>query len=97
MFKKIFDPILIAKKIIIIENIKNQEHAETVSKAIQAAINEPIIIHSALVITAKASIGLARYPQDATDPESLLKAADESMYRAKKQKKYIWIRAVNCN
>lgn len=73
--------------VIIIENIKNQEHAETVSKAIQAAINEPIIIHPDLIITAKASIGLARYPQDATNPESLLKAADESMYRAKKQKK----------
>ncbi len=72
--------------VIIIEDIKSQEHIETVSKAIQAAINEPIVIHSALTITPKASIGMARYPEDATDPESLLKAADESMYRAKKQK-----------
>lgn len=72
--------------VIIIEDIKSQEHIETVSKAIQAAINEPIILHSALTITPKASIGIAQYPEDATDPESLLKAADESMYKAKKQK-----------
>jgi diguanylate cyclase (GGDEF)-like protein/PAS domain S-box-containing protein len=75
--------------VIIIEDIKSQEHIETVSKAIQAAINEPIIIDSTLTITPKASIGLARYPQDAIDPESLLKAADESMYKAKKQKKAV--------
>ena len=73
--------------VVIIEDIKNQEHIETVSKAIHAAINEPITIHPALTITAKASIGLARYPEDATDSESLLKAADESMYKAKKTKK----------
>lgn len=72
--------------VIIIEDIKNQEHIETVSKAIQMAINEPIIIHSQLVLTAKASIGMASYPEDGTDPESLIKAADASMYRAKKQK-----------
>jgi diguanylate cyclase (GGDEF)-like protein/PAS domain S-box-containing protein len=73
--------------VIIIEDIKNNEHIETVLKAVQAAINEPIIINSNLVITAKASIGIAQYPQDATDAESLLKAADEQMYTAKKQKK----------
>lgn len=71
--------------VIIIEDIKNKEHIETVHKAIQAAINEPIIIHSTLVLTAKASIGIAQYPEDATDAESLLKAADELMYRVKKQ------------
>jgi diguanylate cyclase (GGDEF)-like protein len=73
--------------VIIIEDIKNNEHIETVYKAVQAAINEPIIISSTLVITAKASIGIAQYPEDATDAEGLLKAADESMYLAKKRKK----------
>lgn len=73
--------------VIIIEDIKNKEHIETVFKAVQAAINEPIVINSTLVITAKASIGIAQYPADATDAESLLKAADEAMYLAKKQKK----------
>ena len=73
--------------VIIIEDIKSQEHIETVSKAIQAAINEPIVIHPTLTITPKASIGMARYPEDATDPDSLLKAADESMYKVKKAKK----------
>ena len=73
--------------VIIIEDIKNKEHIETVYKAVQAALNEPIIINSTLVITAKASIGIAQYPEDASDAQSLLKAADEQMYIAKKQKK----------
>lgn len=73
--------------VIMIEDIKSQEHTDTVLKTLQAAISEPIIINPALVITPKASIGMAIYPEDATDPESLLKAADESMYKAKKQQK----------
>lgn len=73
--------------VVIIEDIKNKEHIDTVFKAVQAAINEPILINSTLVITAKASIGIAQYPEDAADAETLLKAADESMYIAKKQKK----------
>jgi diguanylate cyclase (GGDEF)-like protein/PAS domain S-box-containing protein len=72
--------------VIIIEDIKNKEHIETVYKAIQAAINEPIVINSTLVLTAKASIGIAQYPEDAADADSLLKAADEQMYIAKKHK-----------
>jgi diguanylate cyclase (GGDEF)-like protein len=73
--------------VVIIEDIKSSEHIQTVLQAIQAAINEPIIINSDLIITAKASIGIAQYPQDANDADSLLKAADESMYSAKKQSK----------
>jgi diguanylate cyclase (GGDEF)-like protein len=73
--------------VIIIEDIKSQEHTDTVLKAVQAAIAEPITITPTLVITPKASIGVAVYPEDATDPDSLLKAADASMYKAKKQHK----------
>lgn len=73
--------------VIIIEDIKSQEHTQTVLKAIEAAIDEPIVIDATLVITPKASIGMASYPEDATDPDSLLKAADTSMYQVKKQKK----------
>ncbi|HEX5624202.1 MAG TPA: diguanylate cyclase [Sulfuricurvum sp.] len=72
--------------VIIIEEIKNQEHVDTVYKTIQAAINEPIVIDPSLTITAKASIGMALYPEDAADPDSLIKAADASMYAIKKQK-----------
>jgi diguanylate cyclase (GGDEF)-like protein len=73
--------------VVIIEDIKSSEHIQTVMQAIQAAINEPIHINPDLVITAKASIGIALYPEDADDAETLLKAADDSMYAAKKQSK----------
>jgi len=72
--------------VVMIEEIKNQEHVETIFHTIQAAINEPIVIDSTTTLTAKASIGMAIYPEDATDPDELIKAADTSMYTAKKQK-----------
>lgn len=73
--------------IVIIEDIKNQEHIETILHTIHAAINEPIAIDSQRHILPKASIGVALYPDDATTSEALIKAADTSMYSAKKRKK----------
>lgn len=72
--------------VIIIEDIHNQEHIETVLHTIRSAINEPILINKEITLQAKASIGMAIYPEDATDADTLIKAADESMYLVKKDK-----------
>jgi diguanylate cyclase (GGDEF)-like protein len=72
--------------VIIIEDIRNQEHIDTVFHAIQTAIDEPIAIDAHTTLKAKASIGLSIYPDDATDADELLKAADQSMYVIKKEK-----------
>lgn len=72
--------------VIIIEDIHNQEHIDTVFHTIQSAINEPIIINEYVTLQAKASVGMAIYPEDAMDADTLIKAADSSMYRIKKEK-----------
>lgn len=72
--------------VIIIEDIKGQGHVDTVLRTINTAIDEPIVINKEVTLKAKASIGMAIYPEDATDPDALIKAADTSMYVAKRKK-----------
>lgn len=49
-----------------------------------AAITEPVMVNGRSVDVG-ASIGIASCPQDGTDAESLLRAADIAMYQAKRQ------------
>jgi len=72
--------------VIIVENIKGEEHIQTIREAIETAISEPVRIDSQLSIRPKASIGIARYPYDAANRTDLIKAADQSMYHQKKLK-----------
>ncbi|HQS67966.1 MAG TPA: sensor domain-containing diguanylate cyclase [Sulfuricurvum sp.] len=72
--------------IIIVEDIEGEEHIESVLNAIEFAIAEPIELEDGTSLTAKASIGMAIYPDDATDADSLIKAADVAMYLRKKTK-----------
>jgi diguanylate cyclase (GGDEF)-like protein/PAS domain S-box-containing protein len=73
--------------IILIEEVKSEEHIDTVLHALNAAINEPIRLDSNTVLRARASIGKAIYPDDAADPELLIKAADMAMYTVKNEQK----------
>jgi len=70
--------------VIIVEDIESDDHIQSILSAIEFAINEPIIIDDETSLTAKASIGIALYPDDATDSDSLIKAADHAMYVRKK-------------
>jgi diguanylate cyclase (GGDEF)-like protein/PAS domain S-box-containing protein len=72
--------------IIIIEDVEGEEHIRSVLTAIEFAISEPIVLDNKTSLTANASIGMAIYPDDASDADSLIKAADIAMYIQKKQK-----------
>ena len=72
--------------VIIVEDIEGAKHIQSVLTAIEFAISEPIIIDSETSLTANASIGIATYPDDATDADALIKAADVAMYIRKKEK-----------
>ena len=72
--------------IVMIEEVKGDEHLHSIYDAIKTAINEPIIVDGGLILHPKASIGIALYPDDAQDPESLIKASDMAMYTIKRQK-----------
>jgi diguanylate cyclase (GGDEF)-like protein/PAS domain S-box-containing protein len=54
-------------------------------RRIQAAIENPITLHG-LELSLEASIGIALYPDDGKDVETLLRCADSAMYHAKAEK-----------
>lgn len=64
--------------------VRSAEDATQLAERILAAVKRPIVVDGQeLFVTT--SLGIALYPTDASDPESLLKAADAAMYRAKAQ------------
>lgn len=72
--------------IIIIEDIEGEAHLQAVLNTIESAISTPIILDDETSLITNASIGMAIYPDDATDADALIKAADISMYLQKKTK-----------
>jgi len=60
----------------------HEQPAHVLAERLQAALREPILVRGATCF-AQASIGLAIYPQDGADVESLLRSADTAMYRSK--------------
>ncbi len=68
--------------IVVLPELRRASDAVRVSNKILQHLAKPIVIarHS---FTVGASIGIAVYPSDGTDAETLLRAADAAMYRAK--------------
>ncbi|CAG7855773.1 putative signaling protein [biofilm metagenome] len=69
--------------IILLNSLTHPEHAATVAERIQRWINEPVKLGDHMVHIG-VSIGIAIYPHDGEDSETLLKNADMAMYHAKK-------------
>ena len=67
---------------IILSELRHPEDAVTVAEKIIKAVQKSMII-GGMPIEVSASIGIALYPVDGNDPESLLRNADSAMYRAK--------------
>ncbi|HEX3643954.1 MAG TPA: diguanylate cyclase [Vicinamibacterales bacterium] len=67
---------------IVLDGARLPADAALVGERIVAAMAEPLILEGHR-LTLAASIGIAVYPDDGTDAASLLKSADEAMYRVK--------------
>jgi diguanylate cyclase (GGDEF)-like protein len=67
---------------VILPNIKDPKDIEMVSQKILAAASEKLTLGEHEVFVS-ASIGIALYPSDAEDDETLIKHADIAMYEAK--------------
>jgi diguanylate cyclase (GGDEF)-like protein/PAS domain S-box-containing protein len=67
---------------VILKDIKNPKNAATVAQKILNNLKEPIKVEQHL-LHISASIGIALYPDDATDIDNLIKYADVAMYKAK--------------
>ena len=67
---------------IILSELRHPEDAVHVAQKILEAVQQPLTI-AGMPIDVSASIGIALYPDDGDDAESLLRNADSAMYRAK--------------
>ncbi|HET7433630.1 MAG TPA: EAL domain-containing protein [Thermoanaerobaculia bacterium] len=67
---------------IILSELRQPEDALGVANKILLAVEQPLVINS-MPIEVTASIGIAIYPTDGIDVETLLRNADSAMYRAK--------------
>lgn len=67
---------------VILNDIQEKKDTKPLAKKILAAIEQPID-YQGHKLQVSASIGIAIYSDDATDPKELLKYADIAMYRAK--------------
>ncbi|WP_456406908.1 EAL domain-containing protein [Thiolapillus sp.] len=72
---------------ILIDNVSNQYDAAEVASRSLAVINQPIKL-LARELRPRCSIGIAHFPDDGDDLQTLLKAADSAMYAAKKDGKH---------
>ncbi|WP_373070341.1 diguanylate cyclase domain-containing protein [Sulfurimonas sp.] len=69
---------------IILNDIQNKEDIIAIAKAIIQKTSEPLSIKNHNMIPST-SIGISIYPDHAKDEESLLKYADQAMYKAKQK------------
>lgn len=70
--------------VIILETAQGAKSADTVARHVQRALRRPITLeHHRAKVTF--SIGSSLYPEHGADVDSLLRAADSAMYRAKKE------------
>lgn len=68
--------------IVLLANLGASNDSVHVAEKIIEVLSEPVEIHGQIV-TPSASVGIAVYPQDGEDVDSLLKHSDEAMYLAK--------------
>ena len=67
---------------IVLSELRQPEDAVTVARKVLETVAKPLTV-AGTQIEVSASIGIALYPADGADPESLLRNADSAMYRAK--------------
>jgi diguanylate cyclase (GGDEF)-like protein/PAS domain S-box-containing protein len=67
---------------IILSELRQPEDAATVAEKILISVQQPVTL-AGMTVESSASIGIALYPTDGADTDTLLRNADSAMYRAK--------------
>ncbi|MFV0276119.1 MAG: putative bifunctional diguanylate cyclase/phosphodiesterase [Parahaliea sp.] len=67
---------------VILSEVPGASHVESIARRLLRSLSEPIALQSHNPVVTP-SIGIALYPQDGTDPDSLVRNADTAMYAAK--------------
>lgn len=69
--------------VLLLTCLENAKEYQMVLDRVIQAINLPVTVDAANKATITASIGIALFPRDSSDPDSLLRQADQAMYAAK--------------
>ncbi len=69
---------------VLLPNIQAERDAERVAEKLLAALNRPIPLRNRSLATT-ASIGIALFPKDGSEPDDLLRKADTAMYATKER------------
>jgi diguanylate cyclase (GGDEF)-like protein/PAS domain S-box-containing protein len=70
--------------VLLLTGLDNADDYLLVLQRVLAAINSPILLENMAEVTVGASIGVALYPADSSEADTLLRHADQAMYHAKK-------------
>lgn len=70
--------------VMLLTDIESIEEYQIILQRVIAAINEPVILDGFNPVKVGASIGITLFPSDNSDPDTLLRHADQAMYQAKK-------------
>jgi diguanylate cyclase (GGDEF)-like protein/PAS domain S-box-containing protein len=68
--------------VVVLPDVEQADAAATVAQKVLATLAAPFLL-GGHEVSANASVGVALYPADGADAESLLKSADAALYRAK--------------
>ncbi len=69
--------------VLLLTDLDSAEEYQTILHRVAEAIKQPVMIDETHQAMVTASIGVALFPQDATDADTLLRHADQAMYVAK--------------
>ena len=70
--------------VLMLRNLVHSEEARAILERVVVTLEQPYEVEAAHIHGITASIGYARFPDDALDAERLLSLADEAMYEAKR-------------
>lgn len=68
--------------VVLLPVVKDADHVRVVAEKITKALEKPFLV-GALSLSIGATVGMARYPRDGLDMSTLLRHADEDLYRRK--------------
>ena len=69
-----------------LQSVRNRTEVEEIASRLERCFDEPFAVEERLVY-GSASVGIALYPEDATNRDGLLSTADAAMYAAKQARK----------
>ena len=74
---------------VVLQDLNREQDAGHVAQKVLEAVARPATVGNQEIPIA-ASVGIALYPSDATDPDALIAQADRAMYRAKEKGGHCW-------